>query len=268
MAAVAVLLMLAQQSFAAQTYKVRSGDTLYKIAKKFGTTISLLQKTNHLKSPDIIRTGQILTIPAKIPAPPPVDPITYGRANEGDLEVVSDGKLLTTLAKDARFVVVAREGDKFNVKLEDGRTGWVKADAVTLEETRKPLPVSDPWSVKRDVVRTAYAYRGAKYRFGGASSRQGFDCSGFVMFVYGTKGITLPHSSQALFKCGKPVAKSDLQPGDMVFFANTYRRGISHVGIYIGDGKFIHASRHSRGVRIDQLDAAYYKAHYAGARRI
>lgn len=269
LAAAAVLLLCVQCSFGAQTYTVRRGNTLYQIAQKFGVTVAALQRANHLSSPNRIKTGQTLVIPSKTsgtPAPPS-EAITYGRATQDVLEVESNGKVLTTLDKGARFVVLSREGDKLNVKLADGTKGWVRASEVVLEETRKPLPVSDLWSVKSDIVRTAFAYRGTRYRFGGMSSR-GFDCSGFVKFVYATKGIKLPHSSRELFNHGTPVAKSDLEPGDLVFFKNTYRYGISHVGLYVGDGKFIHASTQRTGVRVDNLSDAYFSRRYVGAKRI
>ena len=267
LAAVIVLLLFAERGFAAQTYVVRRGETLHIIAKKFGTTVAELQTTNHLNPRVYIRAGRTLIIPSQTPTPP-ADPITYGCLVGDRLEVKSGENTIATLSKGEKFVVLAREGDLFNIKLSDGRTGYVRADAITLEETRKPLPISDKWAIKREIVRTACAYRGARYRRGGVSSRSGFDCSGFVKFLYATKSIKLPHSSRALFKCGTPVAKSDLQAGDMVFFAGTRRRGISHVGLYIGEGKFIHASTRRRGVRVDYLDAAYYRHRYVGARRI
>ena len=267
LAAIAMLFLFAGQSFAAQTYKVHRGDTLYLIAKRFGASVTTLQKANHLRSPHRIRTGRILTIPSKAPAPPP-RPVVYGRATLDSLEVTSDGKVIAALAKGTRFKVLGREGGRFNIKLQDGRTGWIQTEAVALEEGGQPLPPGDlSWSRRNEIVRTALAFRGWRYRRGGAS-RRGFDCSGFVKFVYATKGVSLPHDSRALFKCGKPVAKSDLQPGDILFFANTYRRGISHVGLYIGEGKFIHASTRRRGVRVDHLNASYYRRHYVGAKRI
>lgn len=263
LAALLLLLLLAIQSFAAQTYTVRKGETLNLIAKKFNTTAAALQSANHLKSPNIIKKGQVLVIPSKQPS----NPITYGRSTQTDLVVESGGKTITVLPKNTRFVVLSKEGSKYKIKLTDGRTGWVDAEEVVLEETKKPLPASDSSSMKNDLVKLAYSYRGARYRRGGMSSR-GFDCSGFVKYLYATKGIKLPHDSRALYKQGKPVAKSDLQPGDILFFAGTYRRGISHVGLYVGDGKFIHASTPSRGVRLDYLNTAYYRSHYAGAKRI
>ena len=259
-------LLLALPSLASQTYTVRRGETVYLIAQKFHTTLGALQQANHLESVDRIKTGQVLVIPSKDTGAPTTG-VTYGVAKEDNLVVESGESVITALSKGARFVVLAREGDKFKVKLLDGKIGWVLADEVTLEETRKPLPVSDSWSLKSDIVRRAYAYRGARYRRGGMSSG-GFDCSGFVKFLYSVKGIKLPHSSRSLFHCGTPISKSALQPGDLVFFSGTYRRGISHVGIFVGSGKFIHASTHRGGVRVDYLNAPYYASRYSGARRI
>ncbi len=118
-----------------------------------------------------------------------------------------------------------------------------------------------------DVVRTAYAYRGTPYHFGG-TGRNGFDCSGFTSYVYGKKGVALPHNAAAQFAHGAKVTKGELKPGDLVFF-HCGRRGISHVGIFVGNGKFVHASSpRSGGVRVDSLNDSYYKSTFRGARRV
>jgi cell wall-associated NlpC family hydrolase len=116
------------------------------------------------------------------------------------------------------------------------------------------------------IVRTAFSYRGARYRYGG-SSQSGFDCSGFTRHVYAKNGIYLPHSSSAQAQCGKRVSKNELQAGDLVFFSTT-RRGISHVGIYVGNGQFVHASSSRGRVRVDSLNEGYYRERYRGARRV
>ncbi len=117
-----------------------------------------------------------------------------------------------------------------------------------------------------DVVRTAYAYRGTRYRYGG-SARGGFDCSGFTRYVYGKRGVSLPHNAAAQSAVGRRVSKSDLKAGDLVFFQTT-RRSISHVGIYVGGGKFVHASSAGGRVRVDSLNSGYYCSRYRGARRV
>ena len=116
------------------------------------------------------------------------------------------------------------------------------------------------------VVRRALGYLGTRYRYG-ASGARGFDCSGFTSYIYRQHGINLPHNSAAQYRVGKPVSRSELRPGDLVFFRTRGSR-ISHVGIYIGDGKFVHASSARGRVRVDTLTSGYYHQRYAGPRRI
>jgi cell wall-associated NlpC family hydrolase/LysM repeat protein len=117
-----------------------------------------------------------------------------------------------------------------------------------------------------DVIRTAYAYRGVRYRYSGASPG-GFDCSGFTSYLYRRKGVALPHSAAEQFHQGRRVENSRLKPGDLVFF-HTTSRGISHVGIYAGDGRFVHASSARGRVRVDSLNSGYYRSRFRGARRV
>jgi cell wall-associated NlpC family hydrolase len=122
-------------------------------------------------------------------------------------------------------------------------------------------------SPNEDLIREALRNRGQPYVWGGAS-RGGFDCSGFMCYLFARqRGIKLPHSASAQARLGTPVSSSELEPGDLVFFS-TYRRGISHVGMYIGDGKFIHAANSRRDVRIDSLKSGYYAKRLKAARRI
>lgn len=119
-----------------------------------------------------------------------------------------------------------------------------------------------------NVVQAAYAFRGTRYVMGG-TSRSGFDCSGFVRYILGaTGGVALPRTATEQYYHGAPIPNNQLQPGDLVFFKNTYKHGISHVGIYAGAGKFIHAANAHKGVRMDSLSDSYYVSHYAGARRV
>ena len=118
------------------------------------------------------------------------------------------------------------------------------------------------------VVQAAYAFRGTRYVMGG-TSRSGFDCSGFVRFILSaTDGVALPRTATEQYYHGTPVSQAQAQPGDLVFFKNTYKPGISHVGIYVGGGRFVHAANAHKGVRADSLNSSYYQAHFAGIRRV
>ena len=128
-----------------------------------------------------------------------------------------------------------------------------------------------PWDVwgelkGLDFASTALMYRGVPYRWAGMSSR-GMDCSGLVSRVLQSHGIRAPHQSSLLFKMGVPVGLNELQAGDLLFF-RTRRRGIGHVGMYLGDGKFIHASSGAGRVVVTPVNDAHYMAMYVGARRI
>lgn len=116
------------------------------------------------------------------------------------------------------------------------------------------------------VVATARKYIGVPYVWGGTSP-SGFDCSGFTQYVLKAHGVTIPRTTKQQYTVGKSVSKSDLKPGDLVFFQNTYTTGISHVGFYVGDGKFIHSSS-SKGITITALSNSYWSGRYYGARRV
>lgn len=115
------------------------------------------------------------------------------------------------------------------------------------------------------IVATSMNYIGVPYVFGGTSP-YGFDCSGYVQYVFANAGISIPRTADVQYEVGTPISTTELVSGDLVFFS-TYTYGASHVGIYLGDNQFIHASS-SRGVTIDSLGSSYWSSHYIGARRI
>ena len=116
------------------------------------------------------------------------------------------------------------------------------------------------------IVKEAKKYLGVPYKYGGASP-DGFDCSGFVYYVYRSLGIKISRTQPEMYEQGRSVSKSELKPGDLVFFQNTYKAGISHVGIYVGDGKFIHSPHSGEVVSYSNLNSDYYTSHYYGAAR-
>ena len=322
LAAVFMLLLIADICTAAVKYTIRPKDTLYDIAKKHKISVSELQKANKLGDKDLLKIGKDIKIPsgksstvkaiksvksakavktaksvksakaiksaksiqvkkastakstkiAKSKTVKQKSSTFYGICRKDGSDVWQENTLVASLDKGAKFEILDRNDGEYKIRLKDGKTGWILENWVTMKDTRRPFPMSDrspsaSKSFRGDIVQVAMAYKGSRYSRGGMSSR-GFDCSGFVKFLYKSKGISLPHSSSAQFGCGQSISRSELQPGDIVFFAGTYRRGISHVGLYIGDNKFIHASTSRGGVRVDDLSSSYYRSKFAGAKRI
>jgi cell wall-associated NlpC family hydrolase len=119
-----------------------------------------------------------------------------------------------------------------------------------------------------DVIASeARASLGVRYGFGRADDKR-TDCAGLVRRAAAKAGISLPRSSAAQFTAGRAIEAEDLRPGDLVFFKNTYRRGISHVGIYVGEGEFVHAASRRGRVAVSRIDEPYFAKRFAGARRV
>lgn len=118
------------------------------------------------------------------------------------------------------------------------------------------------------LIGTAMGMIGIPYRFGGTNADSGFDCSGFVRAIYqDTVGHLLPRRAQEQAKATQKIDRKELKPGDLVFF-NTMRRAFSHVGIYVGDGKFIHSPRKGKSVRVESMNESYWAKRFNGARRV
>lgn len=135
-----------------------------------------------------------------------------------------------------------------------------------LAPSASALSGTKPSDKAAAIIATAKQYIGVPYLWGGATPT-GFDCSGYVQYVFAKHGINLPRTSKQQWTVGTSVSKTALQPGDLVFFANTYTSGVSHLGIYIGNDQFIHASS-SQGVTISSLSNSYWASHYHGAKRV
>jgi cell wall-associated NlpC family hydrolase len=118
------------------------------------------------------------------------------------------------------------------------------------------------------LINNAMQLIGVRYRWGGNTPQSGLDCSGFVRYVFNdTFGFLLPRKSAQMSQVGLEIRKDELRPGDLVFF-NTMRHAFSHVGIYVGDNKFIHAPSKGKSIRVDDMTKAYWEKRYNGARRM
>lgn len=172
--------------------------------------------------------------------------------------------LLFTCAVGAHAAPAAGSADEMDKLLTDnGLLGqW---DEMRSSVAEKAQSVAGRAS---DLVVNAMGFLGVPYRRGGSSADTGFDCSGFVRAIYQqTIGLALPRSAHQQAANTQVIDKKELQPGDLVFF-NTMRRAFSHVGIYVGDGKFIHSPRSGSEVRVEDMQMAYWQRHFDGARRV
>lgn len=287
---------------AEQVYKVRRGDNLSRIAKRFHVKPGSIIKANGLSS-DLLMPGDRLTIPgvrSKAKA-------SASRAAAGDesapktrYHTVEKGETLTSIA--GQYGMSIKELKSLNHIRKPRR---IKAGAKILvrkPETEEPAAApaavapesrlaSDPGApaespavndakelsgpaggasglsgIKEKLVSAARKMLDIPYRRGG-SSFMGIDCSGYVQKVFGMLNIMLPRTAREQFNLGTLVGLDNLSIGDLVFF-RTYADYPSHVGIYLGDNRFIHASSKDRKVKIDSLDAPYYIKRFVGARRL
>ena len=175
---------------------------------------------------------------------------------------------ILTMVNSGTMVDLVSLSDGWYAVEYNGLSGYISADYVRVYAGTG----GEGSSIGEDVVELALSYVGTAYVYGGSSPR-GFDCSGYTMYIFGQFGYSLPHSATSQwYNSGSYVDKSDLQPGDLVLFCDPrYSKGkaCSHVGIYIGDNQFVHASSSSsKYVKTDSLDSDYYSRYYVGAKRI
>ena len=162
----------------------------------------------------------------------------------------------------AQLDVTGVNGNWYKVDA-NGTTGYIHSDYLALANQQ----LSSAPASGSSIVNTAYKYMGVPYVWAGTSPK-GFDCSGFIYYVFGEHGIKTNRTAASLYNNGSYVQRSDLQPGDIICFYNGGYSYIGHVGIYIGNDQFIHASSAGGKVVIDSLSSKYYNSHYYGARRI
>jgi LysM repeat protein len=250
-------------------YVIQSGDTLSKIAKQFGTSVSTLQQLNGLSS-DRIYTGQTLKVSGSAPAPtvaaaPAAAPIV--QANSSTYTVQS-GDTLSGIARQFSTTVdtISQLNGLSSTRIYVGQTlkvtGQPAAAAAPVQNVQKVSTSADTSNSAdaAQVTLIAKSLVGTPYVWGG-NTTAGFDCSGLIYYVYNKAGLSLARYSadgyaNRSYEVDKPV------PGDLVFFSNTYTTGISHVGIYLGGDSFVQAADEKHGVIISSLSNTYYKQHF------
>ena len=239
-------------------YSVQPGDSLWSISNRVHVSIATIEALNHLTDASILQLGQSLVLGQR-----PVAAASPQRAHRATAASPRTSK--------ARRVALRHSTRR---ALSWGSAHALASQAVWAATHVGPTapPVLTPIGFAQQalafdahITETALRYLGVPYVWGGTSFG-GVDCSGFVWAVFAKNGIYLPRTADAQYEEGRHVATRDLRAGDLVFF-QTYALGASHVGIYIGNGKFVHASS-SDGVRVDQLGEDYYSERYLGARRL
>ena len=194
-----------------------------------------------------------------------------------------EAKIVAQISQNTAVEVLSEEGGWYKVKT-NGKEGYVATNLLSSKKTevettsrgstttrksnkKEEVKTTAPASGKgATVVETAKNYIGYRYVYGTAGPNT-FDCSGFTSYVFKLHGVSLSRTAKAQYGNGSPVARADLQPGDLVMFGPSVS-GINHVGIYIGGGQIVHAANPSRGVTIDTINSGYYNNNYIGARRV
>jgi len=302
---VSLLLVSSYQSgWTEERYVVKPGDSLYSISKSFGVSIEALKTANGLEG-DSIRPKQALSIPSprakkaiqvtgkpsSSPSKKPSVETLKRDSEEMDSYVVEKGDTLSGISKKVGLSVdeikrlnhlhasalkigqvlsFPKDQNRLGDETEESRDEEI-AGVAQMEAEKGETVASNPlgkWNNPEErnlLVRVVKTFLGVPYKLGG-STLKGIDCSAFVKKIYEIFNIELPRTTREQFSIGKKIGKEQLEEGDLVFFR---RRGdSSHVGIYIGDNQFVHASSYNRQVKIDYLDAPYYSKRFLRGVRV
>ncbi|MBI4494306.1 MAG: LysM peptidoglycan-binding domain-containing C40 family peptidase, partial [Chloroflexi bacterium] len=254
-------------------YEVQPGDTINLLTRLFGIDTPTILNSNDIANADLITVGTRLRIP---PVTGLEHEVEKGETLAGiaALYQVDMGPILDF--NDLPDPDVIRIGMKLLIPGARKPTPTpppaprpAPAAPAARAAAARPAPAAPPPAVSgrgSALVQNAMAFRGYAYVFGGTSPA-GFDCSGFVYYIYKISGNPIPRGMWGQLSAGPRIPRDSLSPGDIVFFENTYMPGLSHNGIYIGGGQFIHASDPSSGVTVSSLSAAYWASRYVGASR-
>ena len=227
-----------KETLQAESYKVKKGDTLVRIAKKTGVSVKDLKRLNSLAK-NKVKPGVVLALRR-------TSVIEEPRQQAAKQVEIRNSDLFSE--KDYEQSLADLTDSNSDQQMDLGKNLDMKTDNDQMLKSK------------------AYGFLGKRYRFGGSSSR-GIDCSSFVQQVFREMNVSLPRTAREQFELGNEVAPGDLQKGDLVFF-RTYAHYPSHVGIYLGNNKMIHASSHERQVVISSLNSSYYRSRFIGAKRI
>ncbi|HPM70340.1 MAG TPA: NlpC/P60 family protein [Smithellaceae bacterium] len=268
------VLLGAGQATAAQQYTVKTGDCLQSIARRHNVSTNEIIKANNL-SKTVIRPKQVLIIPEKSTArseDSAAASVVHYTVKKGDTLYVIAQKagvpvqqLITLNSINPHKI---RIGQKIIIPQSDNLT---PSDAGEKEMEKdeyispQTLETEKPSDERHLLVKTALGFLGVPYKWGG-STVKGIDCSAFVRKIYSLFSVDLPRSAHAQSGAGTSINRDELLEGDLVFFHT--RRPLGHVGIYIGNNQFVHASYRSKTIRIDSLDTPYFQKRFQRAVRV
>jgi len=277
---IALLAAIPAVSLAGATHVVRKGDTLGKIARAHHVSVAKIQEANGLE-------GTHLAVGTKLVLPGGKSQLKRGKASSGksraatvraatSAEEAPPGATLSLVEPEGVPLHTGTWKPPTEAELAELARGPAKAtDDATLPAaappsvavaTNAPEALNADASIKDRLLRVAQRMLAVPYRFGG-TTLWGLDCSGFVQKAFAFLNLGLPRTAREQFREGTVVAKADLSPGDLVFF-RTYAKYPSHVGIYLGDNRFVHASSREKKVTVESLDTPYYVKRYIGAKRL
>ncbi len=265
-----VLILLPLTAARADLYVVRRGDSLYKIARKFHTKIKTIRRLNGLRG-NVLKPGQRLIVPGRSRFAKPKKSVATIKLLEKEADkLIADSK--------NRAIETLKELNSQDI--------YSLTDVIDTESELLSDAISTPMDVPYDnwnlsilntpkyksyflkVLATIFKnYKNTPYVFGYNTPGRGLDCSSFTMRVYRKLGIRLPRTARGQFNVGFSVKRKELKVGDLVFF-RTYARFPSHVGIYIGNEKFVHFSSMYHGLAISSLNNNYFRRRYIGAKRV
>jgi LysM repeat protein len=273
-----------------RTHAIRKGETLAFVARRYQTTVDELLRLNRLKKTARLSIGQVVVVKDTSPksyAVRPGDTIVriaartgvgadqLRRLNRLDTDLLAPGrKLLLEACEEFTLSAPVPAAGGEAPESVDLLTALAEATLEERELQQPPPPAgpqvsaeaaADPGITER-LIGLAKTMLNIPYRFGGTTMR-GIDCSAYVQRVFGLLDINLPRTAREQFRVGQVISRDELSVGDLVFF-RTYAKFPSHVGIYLGDSRFIHASSVGKKVTIDSLDGRYYTKRFLGGRRL
>ncbi len=266
-----------------EIYQVRSGDTVEDIAARFGVPARQVRRLNDLDAWHQLRAGQSLALMLPTGPAAPAGEASYDLAASAfepryarvtaaspiipEPDVSAAAHPLYIAPAGSQLVVSAEQGECWGVVMIDGSTGWIAKSGVQVSDRTVSTDELDILfkGGRPDIVQEACRYLGTPYRYGGQLPSE-VDCSLLVQTAFAAHGIRLPRTATAQYHHGRAVSFAELLPGDRLYFVS--RSGqINHTGIYIGNGRFVHASARRGRVAVDMLNDRLYRTRFLGARR-